>query len=431
MRSQCDEPDRLEGAACRDAPFVILRSPVGISSRRDREPRQSVPATLPIGTVRISPAILNGMNTTSFTESDSSAPPQESARPARSARNRSAPRSLSGWFFRRPRSHLLARAISPATLAAAWSRVRRNGGVAGGDGVSCRAFERHARDRLARLRRALLAGDYAPGPVRRVEIVKEDGGTRPLAIPCVADRVAQTAVAFALTPLLEPAMSPASFGYRPGLGVADAVARVDELRRENRIWILESDVARFFETVPHSRLLALLDARTGDSLLTELVASWLDRAGVEGCGLLQGSPLSPLLANLYLDEIDHLLDGPEGRLVRYADDFVVLSTRKADAEAAKERAATLLEERGLALHPDKTRIGSFEDGFWFLGHYFIKNLVLRDLARTPEAAPPVWEQDVPGAEPETEERKALPKRPAFARVSETLLGRLIGRRAAP
>ena len=373
------------------------------------------------------------MNTATATESTSLVPRRETIRPDHSARGRDGRRRFTAWLFRRQRcSDLVAKAASPATLTAAWSRVRRNAGVAGGDGVSCRAFEQDAQNQLARLRCDLLAGDYAPGPVRRVEIVKESGGTRPLAIPCVADRVAQTAVAFALTPLLEPAMSRASFGYRPGLGVADAVARVVELRRENRIWVLESDVARFFETVPHPRLLALLDARTGDSLLTELVASWLDRSGVEGCGLLQGSPLSPLLANLYLDEIDHLLDGPDGRLVRYADDFVVLSTRKADAEAAKDRAATLLEERGLALHPDKTHIASFEDGFWFLGHYFIKNLVLRDLEHTPEAAPPVWEQDVPGErnEPATEERKA-PKRPTFARVSESLLHRLIGRRAAP
>ena len=341
-------------------------------------------------------------------------------------------RLLAGFFGGRRHPDLLAKTASPATLAAAWSRVRRNAGVAGADGVSCRAFEHGARSHLARLRRDLLAGHYAPGPVRRVEIVKESGGTRPLAIPCVADRVVQTAVAFTLTPLLEPAMSPASFGYRPGLGVADAVARVVELRRENRIWVLESDIARFFETVPHPPLLALLEARAGDPRLTEMVASWLDGAGAGGCGLLQGSPLSPLLANLYLDEVDHLLDSPDGRLVRYADDFVVLSRRKADAETAKERAAALLGERGLVLHPDKTRIGCFEDGFWFLGHYFIKNLVLRDLEHAPEAAPPVWEADAPGEGDEaapTRERKPPRRRPVLARVSDALLERLGRRRA--
>ena len=175
----------------------------------------------------------------------------------------------------------------------------------------------------------------------------------------------------------------------------------------------------------------MLEARAGDPRLTDLVASWLDGAGAGGCGLLQGSPLSPLLANLYLDEVDHLLDGPDGRLVRYADDFVVLSRRKADAETAKERAAALLGERGLALHPDKTRVGCFEDGFWFLGHYFIKNLVLRNLEHAPEAAPPVWEADAPGEGDEAaaaQERKP-PRRPALARVSDALLERLGRRRA--
>ena len=306
-------------------------------------------------------------------------------------------------------------------LSAAWSRVRRNDGVAGADGVSCAVFECEERTRLARLRRDLVAGRYVPGPIRRVEIVKESGGTRPLAIPCVRDRIVQTAVTFTVGPLIEPAMSGASFGYRPGLGVADAVARIVELRRDSRGWVLESDVARFFETIPHPPLLDLLETRTGDPRLTDLIALWLVQSGEAGCGLLQGSPLSPLLANLYLDEIDHLLDAPEARLVRYADDFVVLARRKAEAETARERAESLLGERGLALHPEKTRIACFEDGFWFLGHYFIRNLVLRDLEHAPEAAPPVWEVDVPGETDRKVPVRKPPKRPVLARVSEALL----------
>ena len=331
------------------------------------------------------------------------------------------PRGLAARLFgRHRRRDLLAEAVSSATLAAAWSRVRRNAGVAGGDGVSCQAFECDVQARLGRLRRDLLAGRYAPGPVRRVEIVKENGDTRPLAIPCVVDRVAQTAVAMELAPLVEPDMSVASFGYRPGLGVADAVARVTELRRDNRCWVLESDVARFFESVPHGPLLDLIDARAGTPRLTELISSWLDHSGEDGCGLLQGSPLSPLLANLYLDEVDHLLDGPDGRLVRYADDFVVLSRRRADAEAAQDRAATLLGERGLTLHPDKTRVVSFDEGFWFLGHYFIEKLVLRDLAHEPEAAAPVWQTDAPGEPRDSEAASGKPRRPVFARLSGAL-----------
>lgn len=326
---------------------------------------------------------------------------------------------------RRRRTDLLAQALSAANLAAAWSRVRRNGGVAGGDYVTCRAFERDAGNRLGRLRRSLWAGRYTPGPVRRVEVTKESGGTRPLAIPCVADRIVQTAVTFALTPVLEPSMSPASFGYRPGLGVQDAVTRVIELRREKRGWVLESDVARFFESVPHPQLLDLVEARTGNARLTELVAVWLEASGAGGRGLLQGSPLSPLLANLYLDDVDHLLDGPEGRLVRYADDFVVLARRRVDAETARERAAGLLRERGLALHPDKTHVRGFRDGFWFLGHYFIRNLALRDMKHTPEAAAPVWEWDAPREEQVVASGRPAPaKRPELADLSETMRARL-------
>ena len=215
------------------------------------------------------------------------------------------------------------------------------------DNVTCDAFERNARARLARLRRSLWSGNYVPGPVRRVEVMKETGGTRPLSIPCVADRIVQTAVAFTLAPVVEPAMSPASFGYRPGLGVQNAVERVIELRRrEKRGWVLESDVARFFETVPHVPLLELIEARTGDARVTELVAVWLEASGTGGRGLLQGSPLSPLLANLYLDEVDHLLDAPDARLVRYADDLVILARRRADAELARKRVAGLMRSAG-------------------------------------------------------------------------------------
>ena len=355
-------------------------------------------------------------------------PPARSAGPAgapdRPMSTHRPPLRRRSWW-RRP--DLLAKVIAPDMLAAAWSRVRRNAGVAGADGVTCAAFERDARTRLARLRRDLVAGRYTPGPVRRVEILKEAGGTRPLAIPCVRDRVVQSAVALTLGPLLEPKMSEASFGYRPGLGVADAVARIVELRRDSRGWVLESDVARFFETIPHPPLLDLLKARTGDPRLTDLIALWLAQSGGTDRGLLQGSPLSPLLANLYLDEIDHLLDGPEARLVRYADDFVVLARRKAEAETARERAESLLGERGLALHPEKTRIGCFEDGFWFLGHYFIRNLVLRDLEHAPEAAPPVWEVDVPGETERAAPTRKPPKRPVLARVSDALL-KTFGRR---
>lgn len=339
--------------------------------------------------------------------------PDSSAADTRSRLRAAATRIRGG----RPGGNHLRMAAAPAMLEAAWARVRRNAGVAGGDGISCQAFERGAPSYLSRLRRDLLSGDYAPGPVRRVEVVKEAGGTRPLAIPCVVDRVAQTAVAFTLGPLLEPDMSSASFGYRAGLGVADAVTRIAALRREGRNWVLESDIACFFESVPHCRLLDLMDLKVGDARISKLVASWLDRPA-DGKGLLQGSPLSPLLANIYLDEFDRLMDRSDGRLVRYGDDFVVLAKRKAEATAALERAARLLAERGLTPHPDKTRLASFDEGFWFLGHYFVEHLVLRDLKHQPEAAPPLWNTD---ASATSIERGTPPKRPSLKRVRGALL----------
>ena len=334
------------------------------------------------------------------------------------------PRRFAKPLLRR-NAGLLHQAIAPSTLAAAWSRVRRNAGVAGGDGVSCVVFERDAEAQLTALRQAVRAGAYKPGPLRRVEIVKENGGTRPLAIPCVIDRVLQTAVSLVVTPIVEPAMSDTSFGYRPGLGVTDAVTRVIELRRrDNRGWVLEGDIARFFETVPHKPLLDLVDARVGDGHVTELVALWLDDAGDADRGLPQGSPLSPLLANIYLDQVDHLLDDSDARHVRYADDFVMLARRKADAEAARDRADELLRERGLVLHPEKTIVTSFEDGFWFLGHYFVRNLVLRDLEHSPDAAPPTWELDAPTQESTEIPIRVVPKRPRLAKLSATLRARL-------
>lgn len=334
------------------------------------------------------------------------------------------PRFFTTSLLRR-NAGLLGEAIAASTLAAVWSRVRGNAGVAGGDGVSCVAFERDAGKHLTALRQAVQAGTYRPGPLRKVEVVKENGGTRPLAIPCVVDRVLQTAVSFVVTPVVEPTMSDSSFGYRPGLGVSDAVMRIIELRRrDNRGWVVEGDIARFFETVPHKPLLDLVDVRIGDRRVTELVALWLDDARDADRGLAQGSPLSPLLANIYLDQVDQLLDDSDARYVRYADDFVMLARRKADAQAARDRADELLREHGLILHPEKTVITSFEDGFWFLGHYFVRNLVLRDLQHSPDAAPPIWELDAPTKESTETPDPLAPRRPRLAKLSATLRARL-------
>jgi len=277
------------------------------------------------------------------------------------------------------------------SLLAAWHKVRGNHGCAGGDGETIPQFERTHRTRLAALSHALREGSYRPGHYRLLQIPKKRGGTRPLAIPSVIDRVAQTAVATGLVPLLDPLFDPDSYGYRPGRSVDMAVARIGVLRRQGYAWVAEADIVRCFETIPHDPLLTLLDTTlAGEAeagMLVDLVAHWLEHAGAEfghaGRGLPQGSPLSPLLANLYLDQLDTALEADGITLIRFADDFVLMAKRREAAEAALARSGEVLQRHGLDLHDEGSRVVDFDTGFAFLGHLFVRSLTLR---QTPDPA---------------------------------------------
>ncbi|MFH1060654.1 MAG: group II intron reverse transcriptase/maturase [Pseudomonadota bacterium] len=273
--------------------------------------------------------------------------------------------------------NLFAQMTSPEALLQAWEKVRANQGAAGGDGQTIASFDRNLTPNLDKLRASLLEGSYRPGPLRRVDIPKKSGGLRTLAIPPVRDRVAQTAMTQALTPILEPEMEDCSFAYRPGRSVAMAVHRVSRHYREGFRWVVDGDIDDYFDSVPHDRLLALLGKYCTDARVLDLVALWLRAHCQQGRGLPQGSPLSPLLANLYLDEVDEAIAGFGVRLVRFADDFVVLCKGRQKAGQALERIAELLRERGLTLHPEKTRLVSFDQGFKFLGHLFVRSLALK------------------------------------------------------
>ncbi|HRD78528.1 MAG TPA: reverse transcriptase domain-containing protein, partial [Hyphomicrobiaceae bacterium] len=185
-------------------------------------------------------------------------------------------------------------------------------------------FAANAPQRLVRLRAALRDGSYRPRALRRVAIPKDDGGERVLAIPAVVDRIAQTAIAQALTPWLEREFEDSSFGYRPGRSVQDAVRRVSELRAAGLTHVVDADISAFFDSVPHESLLARLAESMDEGPTTQLIALWLEHAGNDGRGLAQGSPLSPLLSNLCLDRIDEAFAGRGARIVRFADDFVIL-----------------------------------------------------------------------------------------------------------
>jgi CRISPR-associated protein Cas1 len=263
---------------------------------------------------------------------------------------------------------IFRRIAAPRTLAAAWQRVRRNGGGAGLDGMDVEAFAADADRRLAGLSRSLFAGTYRPRALLKVEIAKPAGGVRRLAVPTLIDRIAQAAAAAVLDDLLDRGFSDASFAYRRGRSVGHALGRVLTYRLWGCRWAFDTDIADFFDTIPQTALLADLAARVASPMTVDLVRLWLSKAPRRGLGVPQGGPISPLLSNLYLDPVDRAIATRRVRLVRYADNIMLLATGRSAAREAGERLAALLAARGLALNPAKTRLIPLHDEFVFLGY---------------------------------------------------------------
>lgn len=289
-------------------------------------------------------------------------------------------------------------------LRRAFTRVAENHGCAGADAVSLDAFRANLEIELDSLRRAVLDGSYFAWPLRRVEIEKRPGSEerRTLLVPSVRDRVLQTAVAAFLEPFLEREFEDCSFAYRRGRSVRMAVERVYILYHEGYRWILDADIDDFFDTIDTDLVLARLSPLIHDELALRLVRLWLDYAVWDGLhltrpgrGLPQGAIVSPMLANLCLDSLDERLQNAGLRMVRYADDFVVLTRGRAAAERALALTEQALAELRLKLHSTKTRIVRFSDGFRFLGVIFLKDLLLqpfrtgRKRLRVLSSAPPV------------------------------------------
>ena len=288
-------------------------------------------------------------------------------------------------------SGLLGKALDERNLFEAWERVRENDGAAGIDGQDVASFGRNVLGRLQLLRSEVAKGSYCPQPLKRMSIPKAGGKLRWLAIPSVRDRVLQTAVARVLRPLLEREFEEASYGYRTGRSVAMAVARVARHRDGGALHVVEADIENFFDNVRHDLLLQALSAVVPDTGVLSIVGLWLSAVVREGGraylltrGVPQGSPLSPLLSNLYLDAFDETILARFAGLVRYADDFVILTHTAAQAHEAMGLARQALGELKLQLNEGKSKLTHFDEGFDFLGVRFRARLME---AVVPEAEP--------------------------------------------
>jgi group II intron reverse transcriptase/maturase len=281
---------------------------------------------------------------------------------------------------------LAAQIYALSNLAQAWRKVKSNGGGPGVDGESLRDFETHLDKNLKVLQSHLQRGAYEPEKVKRVLVPKASGGLRPLAILTIRDRIVQRAVYDVLAPRYEQRFLDCSYGFREGRSLHDAAARVAQWRDTGRRWVVDGDIKDCFERIDHRLLLQMIRRDTDDWLVLRLIERWLnarvfnemDGRGAQTArdatvGTYQGGVISPLLANVYLHAFDQQLTQSKLALVRYADDWVILCTKKTEAEAALERATDALGQLRLAINPYKTRVVSFEEGFRFLGMFFVRN----------------------------------------------------------
>lgn len=265
-------------------------------------------------------------------------------------------------------------------LESAWEQVKHNRGSGGVDGVSIALFESNLKQNLADLHVKLKTKTYTPQPVRRVYIPKANGKRRPLGIPTIRDRIVQQALLNVLQPIFEPTFQDCSFGFRPGRNAHQAIAKIEEYLKVGYTWVVDADITDFFGSVNHDRLLTAVNAEVADGSVLKLVKMFL-RAGMMEDGHLktvstgtpQGGVVSPLLANVYLNSFDRELTKRGYKLIRYADDFVILCKRKKKAERTLQVVTELLSVQQLTLSAEKTRLGNYQvQSFEFLGFWFKK-----------------------------------------------------------
>lgn len=279
------------------------------------------------------------------------------------------------WFS------LIDKVVRPGTLLAAWVMVKANKGSAGSDRQSIEAFESNLAGNLLQVEKELCSGQYRPRPIRRVYIDK--GGSkekRPLGIPTIRDRVVQTALRLVIEPIFEREFAPRSYGFRPGLGCKDALREVEQHLKAGYTYVVDADLKAYFDSIPHDRLMEEVKTRIADGRVLELIEMFLEQQVLEEMSLWtpeqgtpQGAVISPLLANLYLHSVDMAMAKAGYIMVRYADDFVVFCRTQEEAGGALAFVEKLVTEKGLTLHPVKTRLVDatiYGVGFDFLGYHF-------------------------------------------------------------
>lgn len=288
-------------------------------------------------------------------------------------------RSNSGDSHPQPalNENLLQRVLSPLNLRTAWQQVKRNKGAPGVDGVTIEEYPQWAKQHWVATRRALEGGYYIPQPIRRVEIPKSNGGKRQLGIATVNDRVIQQAINQVLTPLIDPTFSTSSYGFRPGRNAHGAIKQIKGFIEEGYRVMVDVDLSKFFDRVDHDILMHRLKRHINDKALLKLIGRYL-RAGVRiGNGLHpthegvpQGSPLSPLLANVLLDDLDKYLESHDRKFARYADDFVIcVQSTSAGYRVMEKVKHFLTSQLKLVVNEEKSKVVKSND-LHFLGFTF-------------------------------------------------------------
>lgn len=278
------------------------------------------------------------------------------------------------WFS------LIDKVCRQSTLHKSWLKVARNKGAAGIDLVSIDRFSAQCSEYLDELKKDIEQGTFSPSSIRRVYIPKGNGQQRPLGIPTVKDRIVQAAIKMVIEPIWEKEFLPMSFGFRPGMSATKALRVVNELINDGYTCVVDADIQGYFDNIPHDELMKKVKTRIADGQVLMLIEKFIKAGIVEGMkewkptqGSPQGAVLSPLLANIYLHSLDVLMTTRGYKMVRYADDFVVLCKTIEGAQEALTLIQKWMKENGLALCPEKTHVGDCKikgQGFEFLGYRF-------------------------------------------------------------